>query len=342
MKKKLMLAMSGGVDSSAALALLTEKYDVIGGTLVLCEQHADTSDAKRVAERFGIPHCVFDMRTLFREKVMGNFVSTYRNGGTPNPCIQCNKFVKFGALWEEAKKLGCEYFATGHYAKVGFDEASGRYLLLKADTPKDQSYVLYNLPQEVLSHLVLPLGGLDKVQVREIAKKHGLINADKPDSQDICFVPDGDYAKFIVEFTGETPTEGDFTDENGRILGRHRGLIRYTVGQRKGLNISFGKPMYVTGKNAAENRVILGESDGLFTNALTASDVNFISVDTLSSPLPCKAKTRYSQTEQECVVYPLPDGRIRVEFAQPQRAVTSGQSVVLYDGNSVIGGGIIE
>ena len=190
--------MSGGVDSSAALALLTDTYDVIGATLQLCDAHNDVSDAVAVAEKFGIPHYVFDMRELFKEKVTDNFVQTYFEGGTPNPCIQCNKFIKFGALWEEAKKLGCEFFSTGHYARVGFDENTGRYLLMKATSPKDQSYVLYNLPQEVLSHLVLPLGEMEKTQVREIALKSGLVNADKPDSQDICFVPDGDFFKMLL------------------------------------------------------------------------------------------------------------------------------------------------
>ncbi len=342
MKKKLMLAMSGGVDSSAALALLTDTYDVIGATLQLCDAHNDVSDAVSVAKKFGIPHYVFDMRELFKEKVTDNFVQTYFSGGTPNPCIQCNKFIKFGALWEEAKKLGCEYFSTGHYARVGFDENTKRYLLLKATSPKDQSYVLYNLSQEVLSHLVLPLGEMEKAQVREIALKNGLVNADKPDSQDICFVPDGDYAGFIRRYSDDIPAAGDFVDENGNVLGTHKGLIHYTIGQRKGLGISFGKPMFVTGKNAQDNTVILGEQDKLFTRELTAKDVNFITVPKLTEPLPCKAKTRYSQIEQPCFIYPLSDDRVEVKFNTPQRAITKGQSVVFYDGDIVIGGGIIE
>lgn len=356
MKKKLMLAMSGGVDSSAALALLTEKYEVIGGTLQLfdreeicgsCGNPRDIADARAAAERLGAEHRVFELKELFRERVIDSFVQTYLSGGTPNPCIQCNKHIKFGALLDEALKLGCEFFATGHYARAEYDESRGRYLLKKAVcggeiNPKDQSYVLYNLTQEQLRHIVLPLGYMDKPQVRELALSRGLVNADKPDSQDICFVPDGDYAGFIERYTGKEAVQGDFTDEYGNILGTHRGIIHYTIGQRKGLGISFGKPMFVTGKNADSNTVILGEQEKLFTKALTAREINLISVEALTSPLPCRAKTRYTRTEQPCVISPLDSGRIHVEFDQPQRAVTPGQSVVFYDGDIVIGGGIIE
>ncbi len=355
MKKKLMLAMSGGVDSSAALVLLSEKYEVIGGTLELFDKDElcgkcsskDIEDARAVAQKFGIPHHVFEMKQPFREKVMTNFVETYFSGGTPNPCIQCNKHIKFGALLDEAKRLGCEFFSTGHYARVEYDEARGRYLLKKAlcnggINPKDQSYVLYDLTQEQLSHIVFPLGSLDKSEVREIAISSGLVNAKKQDSQDICFVPDGDYAGFIERFSGETPLQGDFVDENGNRLGSHKGIIHYTIGQRKGLGLSFGKPMFVIGKDAGKNTVILGEQDKLMTRALTARDVNFISIDGLTAPLPCKAKTRYSQAEQPCVITPLENGRVSVEFESPQRAVTTGQSVVFYDEDIVIGGGIIE
>lgn len=347
MKKKLMLAMSGGVDSSAALAVLCGDYDVIGGTLLLCGD-SDLSDAKRVADSFGIPHYYFDKKELFRKHVTDDFVQTYFSGGTPNPCIQCNRHIKFGALLDEALALGCEYLATGHYARVEYDEQNGRYLLKKAlsadgsISPKDQSYVLYTLTQHQLKHVILPLGRMDKAQVRELALSKGLVNAAKPDSQDICFVPDGDYAEFIRGYSGRESEIGSFTDADGNILGSHKGIIHYTIGQRKGLGLSFGKPMFVIGKNAELNTVILGESDMLMKDSLTARDVNLISIEALTSPLSCKAKTRYSQTEQPCTVYPLDDGRIEVRFEAPQRAITAGQSVVLYDDDVVIGGGIIE
>lgn len=349
MKKKLMLAMSGGVDSSAALALLQDKYEVVGATLRLFDGSLqDIGDARAVAAKFGAEHHVFDMRELFRERVLDNFVGTYLAGGTPNPCIQCNKYIKFGALLEEALALGCEYYATGHYARVEYDGGSGRYLLKKAllpggeVSPKDQSYVLYNLTQEQLKHIVLPLGCMDKEQVRKIAAAAGLVNSEKPDSQDICFVPDGDYAGFIKRYTGSAPEEGDFIDASGEILGCHKGLIHYTIGQRKGLGISFGKPMFVIGKNAEDNTVVLGEGEQLMRRSLTAAEVNFIAIDALTEPLRCKAKTRYTQKEQPCTLTPLKDGRVLVDFDEPQRAITKGQSVVFYEGDVVVGGGRIE
>ncbi len=349
MKPKLMLAMSGGVDSSAALALLQEKYEVIGATLQLFEgSPQDVADAKAVAERFGVEHHVFGMADLFKERVLDDFVGTYLSGGTPNPCIQCNKYIKFGALLDEALRHGCEYYATGHYARVEYDESRQRYLLKKAllsngeISPKDQSYVLYNLTQQQLKHIVLPLGYMEKGQVRKVAENAGLINSHKPDSQDICFVPDGDYAAFIERYTGTLPEKGDFVSDNGEILGCHKGIIHYTIGQRKGLGLSFGKPMFVIGKNAADNTVILGESEQLMRSILTARDVNFIAIDSLNGPLSCKAKTRYTQTEQPCTITPLENGRVLVEFGAPQRAITKGQSVVFYDGDIVVGGGIIE
>lgn len=346
--------MSGGVDSSAALVLLKENYNVIGGTMSLFDKdelcgkcsEKDVADAKRVAERFGIPHHVVELKEPFRSYVTDDFVQTYLDGGTPNPCVQCNKYIKFGALLDEAIKLGCEYFATGHYARVEYDDKSGRYLLKKALSngeinPKDQSYVLYSLTQEQLKRVVFPLGTMNKKQVRSIALEHGLVNADKPDSQDICFVPDGDYAAFIDRY-GATYETGDFIDSEGNILGRHKGIIHYTIGQRKGLGLSFGKPMFVVAKDAAENTVTLGEQELLFNSELTARDVNFIAIEELTSPLRCTAKTRYTGAELPCEISPLGNGRVKVVFDKPQRAAATGQSVVFYDGDIVIGGGIIE
>lgn len=355
MKKKLMLAMSGGVDSSAALAVLSEEYDVIGGTLKLFAKNdicgkcsdKDIEDAKAVAAKFGVEHHVFPMESAFRQHVMQDFSDTYLSGGTPNPCIQCNKHIKFGALLDEALKLGCEYFATGHYARVEYDEERGRYLLKKATVngelnPKDQSYVLYNLTQEQLKHVVFPLGCMDKAQVREIAVSHGLVNADKADSQDICFVPDGDYAAFIKRFTGAVPETGAFTDADGNVLGQHKGLIYYTVGQRKGLGLAFGKPMFVIGKDAQKNTVILGEKGQLMCGSFTVREVNFIAFDKLTAPLHCCVKTRYTGKELPCTISPLGDGRVLVSFDQPQTRTSAGQSAVFYDGDIVLGGGLIE
>ena len=354
MKEKLMLAMSGGVDSSAALVLLKEQYDVIGGTMSLFDKDElcgkcsarDVEDAQSVAARLGTEHHVIELKEQFRKHVMDDFVQTYLDGGTPNPCIQCNRYIKFGALLDEAVKLGCEYFATGHYARVEYDESRGRYLLKKATVgdeinPKDQSYVLYNLTQEQLKRIVLPLGRMNKEQVRAVALEHGLVSADKPDSQDICFVPDGDYAGFIDRYGAKYP-QGSFVDTEGNVLGSHKGIIHYTIGQRKGLGLSFGKPMFVVAKNAADNTVTLGEQELLFTSELTAREVNLIVTDELTSPLHCTAKTRYTGAEIPCEVLPLGDGRVRVVFEKPQRAAARGQSVVFYDGDIVVGGGIIE
>jgi tRNA-specific 2-thiouridylase len=341
--KKLMLAMSGGVDSSVALLLLKEKYEVRGATMSLFEgSETVVNDAESIAGRFGIPHRVFDLSECFNERVISGFVSSYLSGETPNPCVVCNKHVKFGALFDSAKSLGCELMATGHYARVEYDTGSGRYLLKKAASGKDQSYVLYSLTQEQLGRTVFPLGNLDKNRVRELAAEQNLFNSDKPDSQDICFVPDGDYAGFITRYTGKTPESGMITDKDGNVLGTHKGIINYTVGQRKGLGLSAPNPLYVTAKDALSNRIIAGGNEELFSKTLTARELNWLVFPQLKGKLQLYAKTRYSQAEEPCTVFPLDDGRVRVEFFTPQRAVTPGQSVVFYDGDTVIGGGVID
>lgn len=346
-KGTVAVAMSGGVDSAAAALLLAEAgYDVWGVTLRLqsCPGAAETAEAeidsaRRAAEALGIPHRVLDLRERFRTAVMDRFVSEYLAGRTPNPCVDCNREIKFGALLDWVLEQGADFLSTGHYARV--DRAEGRWRLLRgADRRKDQSYVLYQLTQRQLSHLLLPLGDYDKPAIRQMVEARGLANARKADSQDICFIPDGDYAAFLAA-SGAELVPGDFVDETGRVLGRHRGLPCYTPGQRKGLGVSAGGPVYVLRKEAAGNRIILGPDSALYTAELTAERVNWLSVPAPEGPLAVTAKTRYTQREAAATAEVLPDGRLRVTFAEPQRAVTAGQAVVLYVGEAVAGGGTI-
>lgn len=357
--KKVLVGMSGGVDSSVAALLLKERgFDVTGVTLKLfsdediadaltegktCCALSDAEDARKAAEKLGIVHHIFDFCEFFRERVMKKFADCYISGKTPNPCIECNRHIKFGHMLERALEMGFDGIATGHYAVSEYDANSGRWLLKRPkDRSKDQTYVLYSLTQEQLAHTVFPLGELEKTQVRELAQKAVLGNSDKPDSQDICFVPDGDYASFIMRHTGYVPISGNFTDMDGKILGQHKGIINYTVGQRKGLGIALGHPAYVVKKDIENNTVTLGLEADLYTNSLIADDFNLISAAELSQPMRVTAKTRYSQKEQPAVLSYLGNGEYLVEFDQPQRAVTSGQAVVLYDGDIVVGGGTIR
>ncbi len=355
MNNRVMTAMSGGVDSSVTAAVLIEQgYEVCGATLRLfsnddigvrdktCCSLDDVDDARRVAYKLGIKHYVFNFSDAFRENVIEKFAQDYINGLTPNPCIECNRHIKFSRLLQRADLLEYDMIATGHYVKREYDSASGRYLLKKAnDNRKDQSYVLYVLSQYELEHTLFPMGEITKEKAREIALEKGLINAKKRDSQDICFVPDGDYAGFLENTLGVKSKQGDFVYKDGTVLGRHKGIIHYTIGQRKGLGISYRHPIFVLDKNAVNGQVLLGENEDLFTSRLYANNLNFIAIDKLTAPMRVSARVRYSQSESSAVVHPIDEDIIMVEFDDPQRAVTPGQAVVLYSDDVVIGGGTI-
>ena len=351
-QKQICLAMSGGVDSAAAAILLRQAgYDVSAVTLRLhrradrpgiCGAGDDIALAQALAGSMGMPHTVLDLCDTFRNTVMANFVSEYVSGRTPNPCVDCNREIKFGALLDWALAHGADAMATGHYARVDYNEDTGRWRLLRGkDLRKDQTYFLFQLTQFQLSHLLLPVGEYEKGEIRALAEGCGLSNAQKPDSQDICFVPDGDYVSFL-RAQGVEPKPGNFVDESGRVFGPHKGLECYTKGQRKGLGVSAGTPVYVLRKELDTGNVVLGPNEALFTRELTANRLNWISVPELTEPMTVTAKTRYSQKEAAAVIEPLSGGRVRAVFEEPQRAVTAGQAVVFYDSEAVVGGGIIE
>jgi tRNA-specific 2-thiouridylase len=348
-----MAAMSGGVDSSvAAILLLDQGHEVLGATLRLfadedtgsggrCGATTDIDDAREVSQRLGLTHRIFDFPKIFQNEVIDRFAAAYAGGLTPNPCIDCNRHIKFNALMALAEEWGCEFLATGHYARREFDARLGRWLLKRAlDPVKDQTYMLYNLTQAQLSRTLFPLGELDKSQVRALAAEHGLGNADKPDSQDICFVRDGDYASFLENTLGLTAPAGDFLDREGRLLGRHRGLIRYTVGQRRGLG-SFGRPLYVTGLNPKDNTVRLGPEEELFVDSAVVGDVNFIAEAGLKRPMEASVQIRYRSPAEPARLEPHPAG-VLVRFDVQRKSVTPGQAAVFYQGDLVLGGGTIQ
>ena len=360
MQPKALIAMSGGVDSSVAAALMIEQgYYCVGVTFKLytdqnagcriekmpqgaCCSPQDISDAKAVAARLGIPHYVLDFTEEFERDVIQRFVETYEQGATPNPCIDCNRYVKFNLRLLQMALDDFDFLTTGHYARVRQDPISGRFLLCKSrDEKKDQTYVLYCLSQQELGHSRFPLGEFSKQQVRKMAEDKNFVNNAKAESQDICFVPDGDYGDFIEAYTGKSWPAGDIVDSQGKVLGRHRGIIRYTIGQRRGLGVAANVPLYVAGKSVPDNTVTLGPDSSLYRKSLVARGINLIACARLDKPLRVTAKTRYLQQEQPALVEQIGEDELHIEFDSPQRAITSGQAAVLYDGDIVVGGGTI-
>ena len=342
--------MSGGVDSSAAAHLIISSgFSALGATMKLtCNLpgNSDTEDdieaARSTCRILGIEHHTVDLCDQFRKRVVDDFVEVYKNAKTPNPCIVCNKYIKFGVLLDYAIANGCTDIASGHYSRIERDP-SGRYLLKKAaDATKDQSYMLWTLSQDQLSKVHLPLGEMTKAEARELARSLGFENANKKDSQDVCFIPDGDYASFIESYTGLSFPAGNYTDMDGNILGKHKGIINYTVGQRKGLGIALGEPMFVHSKSAKDNTIVLCRNEELFSKRLTATNINLIATDSLPSPTRLLAKARYRHEASPATVIQTDENTICVEFDEPIRAISPGQSVVLYDGDTVVGGGFIE
>ena len=357
-RERVVVAMSGGVDSSTAAGLLKkESYQVIGITMQIwssdriaseadklggCCSLVAVEDARRVAQKLDIPYYVMNFRKVFAEKVITDFCEEYKRGRTPNPCIRCNQYIKFTALLERAEKLGARFIATGHYARIEFDRTRRRHLLKKGiDSKKDQSYVLYAMTQFQLKHTLMPLGNLTKEKVRRMAREWALPVADKSESQEICFIPDDDYGEFLKECLPRTTKPGPILDREGKVLGEHQGILFYTVGQRKGLGMAMGEPVYVVSIDRKKNAIVVGKDSDVYADELVATGINYVDREKLTEPIRVKAKIRYGAREAEAIVTPLDKDKVQVKFRKPQRAITPGQAVVFYDGDVLVGGGTI-
>jgi len=347
MKKRVLLGMSGGVDSSASAVVLKQKgYEVIGATMKLWDEgclfnHAN--DAKKVCDKLNIEHHIFDCKNSFKEHVVDNFIKCYECGKTPNPCVECNKYLKFGEFYKKAEELECQYIATGHYAKIEYNEKYKQYVLKKSnEEQKDQSYFLYRIPKEILPKIIFPLEDFsNKEDIRNIARENDLIVAEKKDSQEICFISDNDYVGFIKNNSSNKFKEGNIVNSKGEILGKHNGIINYTVGQRKGLGISYKEPLYVLTIDKEKNQVVVGTEKELYKNEVTVEDINYLVTDLENKEIEVEAKVRFRAKPAKAILYPLENGKAKFIFEQPQRAITPGQSLVFYMDNMVVGGGKI-
>lgn len=343
LSSKVAIGLSGGVDSSAAAYLLQKQgYDVIGITMRLCPEVEVSDDAEKVAKKLNIPHYIIDLTKEFKEHVINNFAEEYLNGRTPNPCAVCNKYIKFGAMLDKARELGADFIATGHYAKI--EEHNGRYLIVSAkDDKKDQTYMLYSLSQEVIKHMLMPCGNYTKSEIREIAKMIGLEVYNKKESMDICFIPNNNHGEYIKNLKlGNAIKQGNFINKEGKILGKHKGIMYYTIGQRKGLGLSLGEPAFVTDIIPEKNEILIGKEEEIFKTTLIAKNVNFIPFDKLENTMEVKAKIRYSAPKSDASITMMDNDRVKVVFDEKQRAITKGQRVVFYIEDLLLGGGTIE